>query len=106
MTEERIRQLEREKGFWKRLALLALTVLVLVLLGSASLSGTLYFSLVAEKERFAQHERQQIEAAERALREAEQLLRQGGRGDAEREFREAVQGLKQPNQGDKNNKRD
>ncbi len=99
MSEERIRQLEREKAFWKRLALVALTVLALVVLASASLSGTLYYSLLAEKEHWARLERQQIEDAERARREAERVLRQIQRRDPEREFRAAVQGLKPPKQG-------
>jgi hypothetical protein len=99
MSEERIRELARSQRFWKRLALLALTVLVLVLLGSASLSVTLYYSLLAEKERFAQHERQQIEATERAMQEAERVLREAGRRDAVRDFNEAVGGRKRPNQG-------
>ena len=109
MSEERIRELERKLKFWKRLALVALAVLVLVLLGSASLSGTLYYSLCEEKARWARHEQQQIEATEKAMREADRVLREGERRqkDAERAFREAVQGLKLPNQGaDKNNKGD
>src|SRR5947209_2609267 len=96
---ERVRQAERGQRFWKRLALLALTLLVLVLLGSASLSVTLYYSLLAEKERFARHEREQIEATERSLREAERLLRGPGRGDPRRDFNEAVKGLRPPDQG-------
>jgi hypothetical protein len=101
MSEERIRELEREKRFWKRLALLAIAVLVLVLLGSVSLSGTLYYSLREERARWARYEQQQIEAEQRSRREAERVLREVGRrrSDAERAFREAVEGLKPPDQG-------
>jgi hypothetical protein len=108
MSEERIRQLEREKGFWKRLALVALIVLALVLLGSASLSGTLYYSLREERARWGRLEQQQIETEQRARREAERVLREAGREqrDAERAFREAVEGLKLPDQGADKKKRD
>ena len=106
MSEDRIRQLEREKGFWKRLALVAITVLALVLLGSASLSGTLYYSLLEERAHWARLEQQQIEAEQRARREAERVLRQIEQGDAVRDFNEAVKGLKMPNQGAGKKKRD
>ena len=106
MSEERIRELERSQRFWKRLALVALTVLALVLLGSASLSGTLYYSLLEERAHWARLEQQQIEAEQRARREADRVLREIQRGDPEREFREAVKGLKLPNQGADKKKRD
>jgi hypothetical protein len=99
MSEERIRQLERQQRFWKRLALLAIAVLVLVVLGSASLSGTLYYSLLAEKARFSQYLQAEREAAERAMREADRVLREAGRRDVVRDFHEAVKGLKRPDQG-------
>jgi hypothetical protein len=99
MSEERIRQVERKLRFWKRLALVALTVLVLVVLGSASLSGTLYYSLLAEKARFSQYLQAEKEAAERQMREVERVIREAGRRDVVRDFNEAVKGLKLPDQG-------
>jgi hypothetical protein len=88
MSEERIHELERSQRFWKRLALVAIAVLVLVILGSASLSGTLYYSLLEERAHWAGLEQQQIEAEQRAKREAERALRQ-----VERQAREAREQL-------------
>jgi hypothetical protein len=98
MSEElqhRLAQVDRERRFWKRLALLALTVLVLVLLGSASLSGTLYYSLSAEKARLAEREQMEREAAAQARRAAEQ---------AEQTARKVLRQMKQVNRPGDNKK--
>jgi hypothetical protein len=74
-VQGRIRQLKLRKRFWKRFALVAAGALLLVLATFATLSITLYNSLMAEKDRFAQHLQDFRKTAEDGLNEGKEFLR-------------------------------
>jgi hypothetical protein len=78
MTEDvegRIRELKREKRFWKRCALGAGGVLVLALVAFTSLSLVLYTSLMAEKDRLTQQLQDFRKTAVDGLQQGKELLR-------------------------------
>jgi hypothetical protein len=73
--QERIRQAEQSERFWKRCALVALGVLMLVLVAFTSLSVALYAALMTEKDRFAQQMHEIRSTAEEGLQRGKELLR-------------------------------
>jgi hypothetical protein len=74
-TQELIRQLEQGERFWKRCALVAVGVLILVLVAFTSLSVALYSALMTEKDRFAQQMQEIRSTAQEGLQRGKELLR-------------------------------
>src|SRR5271166_5155803 len=78
MTEDvqgRIRQLTRQKRFWKRCTLGATGTLILVLVAFTSLSLVLYTSLMTEKERLTLQLQDFRKTASDGLQQGKDLLR-------------------------------
>jgi hypothetical protein len=73
--QERIHQAEQGERFWKRCALVAMGVLILVVVAFTSLSVALYTALMTEKDRFALQMQEIRSTAEEGLQRGKELLR-------------------------------